>query len=234
MTQDIQGANPNWYQTGYKICYYTGALGIIYKAVHYVMEKKYSKKSYFKNVLEVGAGNGEHFKFVKCNYDNYIMSDIDVSGLRSFANKSKIEVKKLDCTDMREIQNCTIDRLIATCLLVHVNNPFKALQEWRRVVTKGGNLTFYVALEPAFVLRVVRRLFIWPKSHKLGAHNPEILAYSEHKNHYPAMRAYIKEVFRSDTIKRARYPFFLPWNLSFFEIYHVTKNENYRIPPESG
>jgi len=220
----IQGANSDWYQTGYRKCYYTGTLGIFYGYVHRIMENRYSKNLFFKNILEIGAGNGEHLKYVKCQYEKYILSDIETTGLERFRDNTNIEIQNWDCTDMIDVKSGSIDRLIATCLLVHVIDPFKALQEWRRVVAIDGNLTFYVALEPAFVLRLIRRLFIWPKSKKLGAHSPEILAYSEHRNHYPAMRAYIKEVFKNDRIKRVRYPFFLPWNFAFFEIYHVTKS----------
>lgn len=223
MTRDIKGANADWYQSGYRKCYYSGALGVVYRTVHRVMESRYKENDVFPTILEVGAGNGEHFAFIKSQFEKYIMSDIDISGLRPFVDKPNVEVRMLDCADLKEFKDGSIDRVIATCLLVHVEKPFESLREWRRVVVKGGNLTFYVALEPAWILRIIRRLFIWPKSRSLGAENPEILAYSEHKNHYPAMRAYIKDIFKNDSIKRVRYPFLLPWNFAFFDIYHITK-----------
>lgn len=222
--KEIQGAGFDWYQKGYRVCYYTGKLGFFYNGVHKLIEKKYSENQKYSTILELGAGNGEHFNFVKCQFDRYVISDIDVSGLQDFTSKSKIEVLEIDCCDLTKIDSESIDRVIATCLLVHVNSPLRALQEWRRVTKDGGIMTFYVALEPAFVLRIIRRFFIWPKSRKNGATNPEILAYSEHKNHYPAMRVYIKEVFKNDYVKRRRYPFMLPWNFAFFEIYEIRKS----------
>jgi ubiquinone/menaquinone biosynthesis C-methylase UbiE len=46
------------------------------------------------------------------------------------------------------------DRIIATCLVVHLKNIEKALLEWRRVLKPNGVITMYIALEPSIMLRL--------------------------------------------------------------------------------
>jgi hypothetical protein len=52
---------------------YTGAVGVYSKFVHYIMERQYANKT-FPNVLEVGAGHGQHQPFVRHAYSaNVVM-----------------------------------------------------------------------------------------------------------------------------------------------------------------
>jgi ubiquinone/menaquinone biosynthesis C-methylase UbiE len=221
----IRGADENWYSSGYRDCYYSGFLGFTYNLVHKIMEQPYGTDAHFDKILELGAGNGEHFPFVKHSYSEYFMTDIRLENLKQFERTPKVSLGKLDCTNLVEIADNSIDRVVATCLLVHVNTPFMALQEWRRVVKPGGVLTFYLAPEPGLLVRIVRKLFIWPKSKAKGASNPKLLAYSEHINHYPGMRTFVEEIFANDKVTFKRYPIrFLTWNFCLFEIVHVTKN----------
>ena len=211
-----------WYSGNYKNCYYTGAIGKAYGLVHKQMEKRHSKPRTFSRVLEVGAGNGEHFQYVNHNFDEYHMTDIQDINLESSDHDSRIILGKVDCTNLNTFQDGYFDRVIATCLLVHLKDPDLALCEWRRVVKKGGELTIYLAAEPGFVLTMVRRVFIWPKTRKLGIPNPEFFAYSEHINHYPRMNSLVEEVFKHDLITRKKYPFPLfSWQFTLYEILHI-------------
>jgi phosphatidylethanolamine/phosphatidyl-N-methylethanolamine N-methyltransferase len=215
-----------WYANGYRKCYYTGILGAAYGLVHKLMESPYSAKFTFPVVLEVGSGNGEHFKFVRHKFQRYFMSDIIPVQLEQNMVHPNVEILTLDCEDLTRFESKSIDRLIATCLLVHLNDMKKSLMEWKRVMKKGGIVTIYVAPEPGILLILVRKLFIWPKAKKNGMKNPELFAFQEHKNHYPGMRALIDDVFQNDKITRKRFPFTkLPWQLSLFEILQIEINE---------
>ena len=48
------------------------------------------------------------------------------------------------------------DRLIATCVLLHLEKPESALLEWRRVTRPGGVVTIYVPNEPGLLTRLGR------------------------------------------------------------------------------
>jgi ubiquinone/menaquinone biosynthesis C-methylase UbiE len=211
----------NWYREGYSECYYTGVVGKLYNFVHRYMEKPYSKKVNFSQVLELGAGDGVHFPHVKHKFDTYLATDIRPSAPDLTDARLKFEL--LDATDLTRFKDNTFDRLIATCLIVHLNNPFEALQEWRRVVKPGGVLTIYIAPEPGMLIRLVRKSIFWRKAARKGAKNPALLAYSEHINHYPGLITFVREIFKEDKIKISRFPFkYFSWNFAFFEIVHIS------------
>ena len=84
------------------------------------------------SVLEIGAGSGEHFFFVKKSFESYTMTDISSWG------KSKIDdiVKNnprvvFDTQDVQKLKYSdeSFDRLICTCVLMNVDQPYQALQE---------------------------------------------------------------------------------------------------------
>jgi ubiquinone/menaquinone biosynthesis C-methylase UbiE len=211
-----------WYSGGYRVCYYSGVIGKAYGLVHQLMEIKFNKNDSFKRVLEVGSGNGEHLTFVRHDFQQYYMTDLEPIVLNANVDDARIILGTLDCTDLSEFEDKYFDRVIATCLLVHLKEPEIALSEWKRVTKEGGDLTIYIATEPGILLTLVRTLFIWPKARRLGISNPAFFAYSQHINHYPRMNSLIKETFKGDKISRRRYPFpFLSWHLSLFEILHI-------------
>lgn len=211
-----------WYSSGYKKCYYTGVLGKAYGFVHKKMEAPFGKNRDFPVVLEVGAGNGEHFEFVRHQFNKYFMTDIESIEVARPIENSKVEILTLDCQYLTPFKDDSVDRLIATCLLVHLNDMRSSLIEWKRVVKKGGTITVYLAPEPGILLMLIRKLYIWPKAKKNGLPNPALFAFQEHKNHYPGMRSVVEDVFSEDKISRKRFPFSsLPWQLSFFEIVQV-------------
>ena len=213
----------NWYSDSYKKCYYSGKLGLVWTMVHKTMERKYNKRIDLFRIIEVGSGQGQHFKFVNHSFSHYLLTDIRPHLFPKFSD-SRIETKFADASNLDFILDGSYDRLIATCLLAHLDKPQEALLEWKRVVRKGGALTIYVPPEPGFLVRCIRKFFIWPKSKKLGLKNPELVAYLEHRNHYPMMRSLIKDTFQYDEVSKFRFPIkFLPWNLSVFDIYHIKK-----------
>ena len=226
---DNLGNPKDWYENGYRNCYYSGILGLAYNLVHKLMESPYSSKVSFNQVLEVGSGNAEHFPHVRHNFETYFMTDIRQISIPIEELNPKIKLMVLDCTDLSIFPNGSMDRLIATCLLVHLRDPQAALQEWRRVVRPGGVITLYLAPEPGLLLRLIRRWFSWPKAKRNGAVNPELLAYQEHRNHYPGMSILVKTIFAQDQIQRKRYPMrLLGWNFSLFEIIHIKLLETER------
>ena len=220
----MQGAPEDWYSTGYRNCYYSGFLGYAYGLVHKLMEHPFKPNRNFDVVLEVGAGNGEHFPYVRHNFKTYFMTDIRMENLPATFSDSRVILKEVDSCNLLNFKDHSVDRVIATCLLVHVKEPLEALMEWNRVVKPGGVLTIYLAPEPGILVAGIRRLFIWPKSRREGAMNPKLLAYSEHRNHYPGMITFIENVFVNSKIVKKRYPTkFLGWNFCIFEIVHIYK-----------
>jgi phosphatidylethanolamine/phosphatidyl-N-methylethanolamine N-methyltransferase len=212
-----------YFREAYNQVMYTGSIGVYSKIVHTMMEKKIPNNTGLK-ILELGAGSGEHYPYVVKPYAEYVVSDLDVSLLKPL-KEQKIEcvkVKKINAEKLSFIPENTYDRLIATCLLAHLNHPVDALQRWREVVKNGGTITIYVPSEPGMMLRLFRKLFVAPKSKKYGQNHMSMI-YRDHRNHYPAMRQHIQDVFHNDIVKKRSFPFpFFGWNFNFFTLYTIT------------
>lgn len=216
----------NYYKDTYVKCYGTGIIGIVYSYVRRSMEKHYDSRNDLKSIIEVGCGTGQYFASVKQKFDLYLMTDIDQNLISNIdINFPNVKFAQADASNLADFTDSSFDRLIATCLLPHLDKPYQALVEWRRVIRDGGYLVVYLAPEPGILVRFVRNFFIYPKQRKLGIENPRLLTYSQHKNHYPAMNSMVKEVFKADSIKRKRFPP-LPWNFMLFEVLHIKVSKN--------
>jgi phosphatidylethanolamine/phosphatidyl-N-methylethanolamine N-methyltransferase len=209
-----------WYSKGYLSCYYSGPLRRGWGLVHRLMERPYGSTDVFPNVLELGGGSGEHIDFVKHSWETYVLSDIRKP--EGLVLPATVVWKEIDATNLDSIESKTIDRLIATCLIAHLPNPYLVLKEWRRVVAVGGIISIYVPTEPSVLLRAIRKLYIFPRARRFGLDNPKLLSAIDHPNHYSGIRACIEDVFILDQVKFVRFPVsFLGWNLSIFEIVQI-------------
>jgi ubiquinone/menaquinone biosynthesis C-methylase UbiE len=129
------------------------------RLTHKALENNITKQSEYKIVLELGAGTGQHFRYVQHKFDKYIESDIrsNVKLNRKSFRDSRLSFKVIDAQNLSQFKTGSIDRIISSCVLIHLDNPFKALCEWRRVINKkNGLITLYVPCEPGLVLRILR------------------------------------------------------------------------------
>lgn len=220
----------HWMSDGYEQCYYTGSLGRMWAHVHKLLERPFSRSQSFDKVLELGAGQGQHLQFVKHSYNDYWLTDLRSDLVDQEELKDQVHVLSVDAQSLHQFADQSFDRLIATCLLVHLRDPLSALQEWRRVVKANGWLSIYVPLEPSLANRVARRLFIWPKSRRHGAEDPEFLMYFGHQIHYIALKVFMHRVFALDRVVKQRFPSrFIPWNFGLFEIWHVQRRNDAEV-----
>lgn len=214
----------HYYGHAYESMMYTGAVGAFSAWVHRLMERPF-RSAPSGRVLEVGAGAGQHAAFVR-DFDSYLETDLLVpSGdvTRRTEPGGTVVRTRLDAEDLGSLETASFDRVIATCLLAHLQNPHRALSEWRRVTRPGGTISIYLPMEPGMLLRFLRRFVMVPKARRLGQDHERTVAI-DHRNHYPAMRAWVETEFAGDEIRRARYPIpFLGWNFALFDIVHITR-----------
>lgn len=212
-----------YFRSSYENVMYSGWVGFYSRITHRIMEYPYRNRK-FDKILEVGAGKGQHFEFVKCKFNEYIETDLDselITATGISETTSNFSKRVVDAEDLSQFIESSFDRLIATCLLAHLQFPEIALQHWRRVVSHNGFITIYVPTEPGFFLRSLRKLIMVPKSKRFGYDHISTI-YRDHRNHYPMMQLLIEEVFSNDHIKRMRFPFpGFGWNFNLFEIYQI-------------
>ncbi len=197
-----------------------GMVGSVKRRIHILLEKQHQNE--IKNILELGAGSGEHKSFVKQKYSEYLETDI-------VQRKSQLENPNFliaNAEKLEEFDNDKFDRVIATCLLAHLNKPKDALSEWRRVTKDQGRIDIWVPCEPSLLLRFIRQFTTFYKARKLGL-NPELMCYTDHRNHFLMLHHLILNEFRSDRITYVGFPFKkAPWDISLLRIYRIQVNKN--------
>jgi len=136
----------------------------VMRASHRLTEKQFGGNDHFSRVLEIGAGTGEHFGFVRHNFDEYVLTDPDPKTLEvaqrklnslHFSGGLKFEVQ---AGEQLDYPDDSFDRLIATHVLEHIYQPHLALKEWARVVKHGGVLTILIPTDPGMAWRMGRHL----------------------------------------------------------------------------
>jgi ubiquinone/menaquinone biosynthesis C-methylase UbiE len=213
----------SFYSSHYREIMGTGLISKVWAAIHKQMEKPFKGGS-FPNILEIGAGNGEHIPFVSCDYEKYFATDIRIDNLANIAKSDpRIRVEIQDAHQLN-LPSDSFDRIIVTCLLAHLERPEEAITELRRLVKKGnGFVTIYLPCEPGLFLRLVRYFSTHWKARRRGVSEISRLHYLEHRNYFLALDNLVKHEFRGAKIKSRFYPFFLlTWNSNLYRIYQIS------------
>lgn len=133
----------HFYSKYYDLVLRTGFTGAAQDRTHRAIEKRWSKDDEFEQVLEVGAGAGDHKRFVDHQYQIYYETDIRFANDLNIGdlNQKQPEVESglvREFADLTQLhyKDDTFDRVIATCLLLHLEKPEIALREAHKVTKK--------------------------------------------------------------------------------------------------
>ena len=135
---------------------------------------------------------------------------------------SRVSYVEADVQDL-PFADSSFDRLIATCLLHHINDPILALTEMRRVVRPGGAVSILIAADPGFVYRFAQGISSGRQHQKAGFAEWRTLHAMEHRNHAGSLHRLINYEFRRDQVRGRGFPIPVAswWNLNLFAIYQV-------------
>jgi len=178
----------------------------------------------FRRVLEVGSGKGEHLDFVKHGFEEYLMVDLKKTVLNAkWGLDGRIKAIEGNAESL-PFQADEFDRVIATCLLHHVENPEKVLNEISRVLSRDGVCTIFLSCDPGLAVRILRRITTARSAKSKGFQGYNLMIAREHRNHFGSLFEIAKFVFREREIKVKYYPFGLgSWNLNGYAILTVGK-----------
>jgi phosphatidylethanolamine/phosphatidyl-N-methylethanolamine N-methyltransferase len=196
----------------------------VMRASHRLTEKRFNKIDHFNNVLEIGAGTGEHLSFVRHTFDQYVVSDVDEKTLEVAKSKfGKMFGSKLifetQCGEGLGYPDDYFDRLIAAHVLEHICHPHLALKEWQRVVKNGGVLSILIPTDPGVAWRVGRNLGPRKNAIAQGIAYDYVMA-REHVNSCNNLIALIRHYFTDRT--EAWWPFPVPSiDLNLFFVCHA-------------
>lgn len=169
-------------QTNYESALQSGVMA----ASHRLLERDYGADFYFDRVLEVGAGTGEHFQFVRHGFGQYTLTDMDPKALAVASRKLAIEEPEAVRFEVQtgsalNYPDDHFDRLIAVHVLEHIYEPHHAIKEWRRVIRPGGVLSILIPTDPGLAWRLGRSLGPRRKALQRGVAYDYIMA-REHVN----------------------------------------------------
>ena len=210
--------------------------GFVSKLAHKAMERDFNANSHFPNILEVGAGDGLHLKYINHKFELITMTDLSVASLDKIGLSPKHNCPTENCghhfkalvmdAEKLEFEPEIFDRTIASCLLLHLTNPEAALKEWKRVTKHGGYVTIYVPNEPGLLVRLGRALTTKRVANSLGYKGFDLLMAREHRIHGWGLDQMIKYVFADCEIAVAPWPFRLPFFLRIFNVYQIKINKD--------
>ena len=224
----------DFYDNYYNLVLRTGLIGKAQDQTHRSLERVWTELDLFEQVLEVGAGAGDHRQFVKHRYKNYYETDICFEKnlyerqliSNSLGSASNVIREYADFASL-QYEDATFNRLIATCVLLHLENPELALREARRVTKSQGVISILVPCEPGILLRMSRNLLTARKASRLGFQGYNLFNARDHVSHFSRINELIKFVFRKDKMQVSRYPFRIQsWNLNLYYVYTIYRGED--------
>jgi ubiquinone/menaquinone biosynthesis C-methylase UbiE len=201
---------------------------VVMRASHHLTEKKFGEHDYFEQVIEIGAGTGEHLSFVKHRFGQYVLTDLDAKTLEVAKNKlnSNSNGKLLFETQSGEklsYADNSFDRLIATHVLEHIYQPHLAIKEWRRVVKNGGVISILIPTDPGVAWRLGRHLGPRKNAVAQGIDYDYVMA-REHVNSCNNLIALLRHYFPDRT--EAWWPLPIPSiDLNLFFVFHAVVNK---------
>lgn len=152
----------DYYLRHYETVHGAGCLGGAASVMHKRLERGRGDHAYPLTV-EVGAGRFEHYPFVTHARDRYVATDIRVptdnevyKSVVSGTGPADLEFRQSDAMAL-DFEDHSVDRVVATCLLIHLPDPYGAMHEWQRVCRPGGVIDVLVPCDPGVVSRAFRR-----------------------------------------------------------------------------
>lgn len=212
-----------WYGDYYSTVSVTADGSLFERYLHKSMEAGLRGATYFPRVLEVGGNRGEHIPYVKHRFDEYVLTDLYPPNLlESLRADKRVVSASADVEDLPYEDN-SFDRLVSTCVLHHVPDPFRALREMRRVVRPGGRLTILLPTDPSAAYRLAQRVTSGRNARKRGIGEFfELVHAVDHVNHFTSLIQQINYVFRRDDLSCVWRPTRVPlWHLNLFTVLQI-------------
>ena len=230
----MQGENEQpqdfWYTNNYNRINATAVSGSIYsKILHIFLElpSKFSKeKAEDISILEVGANIGEHIPYVKSKWRSYTATDIREPQKFQLEEIGKMGANfQIADVESLPFKDGLFDRVIATCVFHHLENPENAFKEIRRVLKNHGSISLLLPNDPGVLYRIFWKFTTMRNAKKSGlAASTRINHARQHRNHYLGLMILLKENFKEDKITVIGLPFiFRSYALNILTVIYIKK-----------
>ena len=149
---------------------YTGIQGYLMNLCHSQLED-FNFSENISKVLEIGAGNKPHYKFLKHNYDEYHIAETSTEKIENFDQNPKVFIKTYDGKKL-PYENSFFDRIIISHCLEHIYYPEEFINEMMTKLKVGGVLSISLPTDPGLLFRIGRlymKFFSIKKNYKISS-----------------------------------------------------------------
>jgi len=129
---------------------YKGLNGLLMRYCHSQLEKTLPEGNY-KKILEIGAGNEPHYKYLKKKDCEYTILEKNKTNKKFKRIKSKIY-----SGNKIPFKNNSFDRIIISHTLEHILEPEKFIEEMMNKLKKGAILSISLPADPGLFWRAGR------------------------------------------------------------------------------
>ncbi len=208
----------------------SGVQGLGSSYIHKQIEKFWIKSNP-SEILEVGVGDGSHFKYAKFARKLSVkLTALDIRSPKKAFSELVLGDRKLSIdwvtgsVEKIPLDNDSFDRVTSTCLLHHVDDPYAAMLEMRRVTRTSGEISIGLPTDPGILNRFIKKIYTYKKAKKLGVEHPAFIYSLDHQNHIFGLIEIAKYVFRNDELRIRYLPFrWMSSNLNLVVVLSVTK-----------
>ena len=171
----------------------------------------------------MGGGIGEHLTFISHSYEKYFLTDLKKPILdANLSANPKIVCLQANAEEL-PFPNHTFDRVIATCLLHHVEKPEQVFSEILRVLKPEGVATIFLTCDPGILVRIIRSMTTARNARKEGFFGYKLMVARDHRNHIGSLLQMAHFIFRNRNQKTSYFPFKYPsWNLNGYVIIQIS------------
>jgi ubiquinone/menaquinone biosynthesis C-methylase UbiE len=219
-------SSQEWYEKHYsKINVSGNTESFFHRKLHNLMEIDNVAQSGIR-ILEVGGNLGEHIPFVKDSWVEYVLTDIREPDLQiqSYLKSINVRFKVADVQKL-QFESDYFDRVIATCLFHHIENPLSGFTEMLRVTKPGGKITILIPNDPGLFYTFIHKFTTLLRAKRAGMlQEAKLFHATEHRNHYCSLMTFAKYAFLDHSVKLRGYPFFADfYNLNALTVLNITK-----------
>ena len=203
---------------------YSGLMGFFMNQCHRQLEKFDFPKNISK-VLEVGAGNAPHYKFIKHEYDEYHIAETSGTIIGNYTDNPKVIAANYD-GKILPYEKEYFDRIIISHCLEHIVDPEAFLFEMMEKLKTGGVLSISLPTDPGLLFRIGRlylKIFSLRNKYKISSEKFDYMNATEHVNSIFGLSSIIKYNYK-DCLKDYYLPFKIKlFDLNLFYNVHISK-----------
>ena len=193
---------------------YSGLMGFFMNHCHKQLEKFDFPKNISK-VLEVGAGNAPHYKFIKHQYDEYHIVETSGTIMGNYTDNPKVIAVNYD-GKILPYEKEYFDRIIISHCLEHIIDPEAFLFEMMEKLKTGGVLSISLPTDPGLLFRLGRvylKIFSLRNKYKISPEKFDYMNATEHVNSIFGLSSIIKYNY-----KGCLKDYYLPFKIKLFDL----------------